>query len=127
MKKSVIIYLLLLLPVAMCGQNRITATDSVIVSGAIKQQKIISLKDLAGLQVKNIKDVVVTNHLGEKKGTAKGMKGILLRDILSPVEFNAESPKVLSEYFLTLIASDGYKVVYSWNELFNTSVGDNTY
>ncbi|WP_134087864.1 hypothetical protein [Olivibacter sp. XZL3] len=35
-----------------------------------------------------------------------------------------ESPKVLSEYYIVCIAKDGYKVVFSWNELFNTPIGD---
>ena len=34
---------------------------------------------------------------------------------------------MLSEYYFVFAASDGYKVVYSWNELFNTSVGESVY
>jgi len=71
--------------------------------------------------------LVITNHLGEKKSEAKGLKGILLKDILQTVEIKSESPKVLSEYYFVFVASDGYKVVYSWNELFNTNVGDSVY
>ncbi len=36
---------------------------------------------------------------------------------------NEEKPKLFSEYYFTCIATDGYKVVFSWNELFNTEVG----
>jgi hypothetical protein len=35
----------------------------------------------------------------------------------------APSPKILSEFYMVCIASDNYKVVFSWNELFNTEVG----
>jgi hypothetical protein len=50
-----------------------------------------------------------------------------LKDILNQVEFATENPRVLSEFFLTCVASDGYKVVFSWNEIFNTSTGDHVY
>ena len=46
---------------------------------------------------------------------------------MGSVEINAESPKVLSEYYFVCKANDGYTVVYSWNELFNTAVGDAAY
>jgi hypothetical protein len=69
----------------------------------------------------------LTNHLGEKKSESKGLKGVLLKDILSSVEINSESPKVLSEYYFVCKANDGYTVVYSWNELFNTATGDSSY
>jgi len=31
---------------------------------------------------------------------------------------------LLSEYYITCIAIDGYKVVFSWNEIFNTEIGN---
>jgi hypothetical protein len=37
------------------------------------------------------------------------------------------TPKLFSSMYFTCVGSDGYKVVYSWNELFNTPVGDNVY
>ncbi|REG88590.1 hypothetical protein [Algoriphagus antarcticus] len=40
---------------------------------------------------------------------------------------DVESPNLLSELYFVLQASDGYKVVYSWNEIYNTSTGDNIY
>jgi hypothetical protein len=46
---------------------------------------------------------------------------------LSVVNINAESPRVLSEYYFVCKANDGYTVVYSWNELFNTGTGDSVY
>ena len=67
------------------------------------------------------------NHRGDPKDTVKGLKGILLKTILDNVELNAEKPKDYSEFYISLIASDGYKNVYSWNELFNTDVGNHVF
>jgi len=33
----------------------------------------------------------------------------------------------LRPYYLTFIASDGYKAVYSWNEIFNSPTGQNIF
>lgn len=49
----------------------------------------------------------------------------MLKDILSKAEFDAESPKELSEYYIQCVATDNYKVVFSWNEIFNTDAGGN--
>jgi hypothetical protein len=39
----------------------------------------------------------------------------------------ANSPKLFSRFCFTCVGAGGYKVVYSWNELFNTEVGDQAY
>ena len=43
------------------------------------------------------------------------------------MKIKAKSPKVLSEFYFKCIASDGYTVVYSWNELYNTETGNNSF
>ena len=55
------------------------------------------------------------------------VKGILLKDILSKGEIEEEAPKLLSEFYFVCIASDNYKVVFSWNELFNNDLGKAIY
>ena len=109
------------------AQKNITPTDAFTISGKVTQSKTISLSDIKAMPAVKIKDLVVTNHLGEKKGKARAMKGVLLKNILETVEFQCESPKVLSEFYLTFVASDGYKVVFSWNEIFNTDTGNHLY
>ena len=55
------------------------------------------------------------------------MKGVLLKDILEKIEIDSEDPKVLSEYYIVCVASDNYKVVFSWNEIFNSNTGNSVY
>ena len=52
---------------------------------------------------------------------------MLLKDILMHSQLAAASPKLYSQFYFVCIGSDGYKVIYSWNELFNTPVGDQVY
>lgn len=125
--KKFLLFGLLLLILCFWGQTQNLSTDRFVISGEVKTEKIVTIDSLQAFTEKEIDDVVITNHLGEKKGEAKSLKGILIKDVLSTIAFNAESPKVLSEFYITFIASDGYKIVYSWNELFNSPTGDHVF
>jgi len=35
-----------------------------------------------------------------------------------------DKPKRLNEYYFVCTASDGYKAIFSWNELFNSELGE---
>lgn len=124
--KTLVINAFLLFSAPLFAQQ-IKSTSSFTISGEVSAPTTISITDLKKWKEISIGDLIITNHLGEKKSEAKGLKGILLKDILQTVEIKSESPKVLSEYYFVFIASDGYKVVYSWNELFNTATGDFVY
>ena len=125
MKK--IIFSALGLIVGIANAQQIKVTSSFTISGEVFTPLTVSVMDFKKWKEVAIGDMVITNHLGEKKSEAKGLKGILLKEILQTVEIKSESPKVLSEYYFVFTASDGYKVVYSWNELFNTTVGESVY
>jgi hypothetical protein len=101
--------------------------QSVTITGKVKSEKKLQFADLQKFTLQNIGDVKIANHAGEIKGTAKAMKGILVRDLLEQVSLQTDNPKFNSEFYFVCKAADGYKVVYSWNELFNTSTGESVY
>jgi hypothetical protein len=124
---------ILLLAVLCCsvhagfGQKKIEPTKSFTVEGNIKNQSVVTPKELSSFEQKEIGDVAIKNHLGEVKHTITRVKGVLLKDVLNKTVLNSESPKDFSQYYIICTASDGYTVVFSWNELFNSPTGDNTY
>lgn len=69
----------------------------------------------------------ITNHLGELKKTLKNVRAVKVKDLFSGLEFNTDNPKLLSEFYFVFEASDGYKVVFSWNEIFNSPLGDSVF
>jgi hypothetical protein len=125
--KTRLMFVLLFASSLIYGQEKTIPTSDFTISGQVKAELKVSLTDFSSYEVKNIGDVKITNHLGAEKSIAKGMKGILLKDLLNKVEFQAENPKVLSEFYFSCVASDGYKVVFSWNELFNTETGNHVF
>jgi hypothetical protein len=116
--------LCLLLPVSFLrAQENIRPTDHFTIEGKIKAPFIFSLDSAVNFSAVIVDSVIIYNHLLVRRRALKGVKGILLKDILGKVEFDAPGPKILSEFFITCVGSDNYKVVFSWNELFNTDVG----
>lgn len=102
-------------------------SEALLVTGEVQQELRFGLADLEKLPAQPIPDVVITNHLGQPKGTATQLKGVLLKDLLQTLKLKEESPKRYSEFFFTFIAADQYKVVYSWNEIFNSPTGLHVY
>lgn len=112
---------------ASVAQKEVKPTASFVISGQVQSPVTVQIADLNKWKVSDIGDVVITNHLGEKKSEAKRLKGVLLKDVLGSVEIKSESPRVLSQYYFVCKANDGYTIVYSWNELFNNPEGDAVY
>ena len=109
------------------AQQDITATDHFFVLGLVKNQLSVSFTELASYRIYSIDSVPITNHLLQKKYTLKKLKGVLLKDILAKAEIEASSPKELSEFYIVCVASDNYKAVFSWNEIFNSKTGETVY
>jgi len=103
-----------------------TATHQFAISGKVKNPSVITMDSLAKYPMVPIGDIAVTDHTGALKHKDTALKGVLLKDILSHTMIDA-APHLFSGYYFTCVGSDGYKVVYSWNELFNTEIGDHVY
>jgi hypothetical protein len=125
MKKLILIFLLY--STTTFAQNYGTQTHQFTITGKVKQESIITMDSLNTYPLKTIGDIKVTDHTGTFKHEDDKLKGVLLKDILNHSQWAVASPKLFSTIYFTCIGSDGYKVVYSWNELFNTPVGDNVY
>lgn len=104
-----------------------SVTDKITIEGQVKKEITFTLKDIETLAPKNIPDVTITNHKGESRGTLTNAKGILIKELLEKAVLATDNPKLYSSFYFTFVASDGYKVVYSWNEIFNSPTGDHIY
>jgi hypothetical protein len=125
MKKLLILFLF-------CGtfayaQEPLKQTLSFSISGQVKNGSVITMDSLNSYPVKVIGDIKVTDHVGTFKHEDDQLKGVLLKDILSHTVLAASSPKLYSRFYFACTGNDGYVVVYSWNELFNTEVGNHVF
>jgi len=94
------------------------------IEGKVKAPLTITLNNLSAYKSVSLDSMIIFNHLLQRKSSIKNIKGVLLKDILAKVEIDAASPKTLSEFYLVFTATDNYKVVYSWNEIFNSPTGN---
>ena len=122
-----ILTLILLAHFCVTAQRKITPTDSFTIKGNIKKEKTLTVKQLDSFPKTKLEDRIIYNHKGEIKDTIRNIKGVSLKTILKDVEFVYEKPKELNEFYFVLAASDGYKVVLSWNEIYNNDLGNNFY
>lgn len=104
-------------------QEKIEPTDQFSIEGKVKNRLSLLIKDLNVFAIHSIDSVIIYNHLMKPKKTIKQIKGVMLKDILDKAEIDV-SLKLLSEVYITCIASDNYKVVFSWNEVYNSAIGE---
>lgn len=121
--KYIILLFILGISQSVSAQHETKPTDYFTIEGKVKQVIKFTLEDATDLNSISFDSIVIYNHLVVRKSVLQKVKGVLLKDILTKVSFDNKDPKSLSEYFITCIASDGYKVVFSWNEIFNSSIG----
>ena len=113
--------------VSAVGQNKITPTDTLRISGKIKKELVLTLSALDTFKNTTIGNVTILDRKGEIKENSKNLKGILLKDLFEKIEFEAESKKSLNGFYLIFSATDGFNLVLSWNELFHAKSFTNFY
>lgn len=100
------------------AQEVLKPTSSFSISGKVNKAVTITMDSLKKYPLKEMGDF---KHQDEK------LKGILLKDALHNTVFSVQNPKLLSTLYFVCSAADGYAVVYSWNELYNTPIGDQVF
>ena len=75
--------------------------------------------------------LIDTIHLrrgnGEVYRSMEKVQGILLKDLLAFLPVEGMDNHSYSSFLVTCSASDGYQILFSWNELFNADIGNHTY
>lgn len=100
-------------------QQKIESSDKFLIEENNKTVSVISIDQLDSLPAKSIGDISTLNHKGETKSIRKNVKGILLKDVLRQTTLNASKLKELFKFYFVLEATDHYKAVLSYNEIFN--------
>lgn len=116
-----------LISTGIVAQRMVLPTDSFNIQGKIAKEVVFTMAELDTFSKVMIKDQIIYNQKGEPKDTVKNLKGILLKDLLISVEYLYDKPRQLNEFYFVFTASDGYRVVFSWNEIYNTEAGNQFY
>lgn len=106
------------------GDTSKYVTRSVTVSGAVKNKLNLTVPELKKLPVVTVKDIPITNHHGVTVRRLKNVKGVKLKDILAKAVPTAPGHNDLKKTVVVATASDDYKVVFSYQEIANSPLGD---
>lgn len=124
MIKNILLPILFLLSAQnLLGQNH---TDTLFVTGKVKNEKAIPLSNFTKYKSVELGDIN-TSCSPKQKEEAKGVKAVLVKDLLDSVEFAYDSRKELNQFYFKFEAADGYMIVYSFNEIYNTETGNHLY
>lgn len=99
-------------------------TESISVTGAVERPLQLRVADLRQFPPQQIGEVPMVCQSGANLGKLERLKGVRLRDILEKAAVKAPGHNDVKKMIIIASASDGYKVVFSWSEIFNSPVGD---
>jgi len=127
MKNFLSFFCVFCISVIALAQPSLTPTNNIRIFGAIEKELSYSVDDILKFNAVNVEDQLIYNHAGEVKDTLNHLKGVPLKDFLKDVKFNYNKPKELNEFYFVFSGSDGYRVVFSWNEIYNSEAGNSFY
>jgi len=104
--------------------NASHVTTTLAVRGAVAIPLTLSVADLGKFPVHRVDDTRVVRAQGGASEAARQFAGCLLRDVLNAAKLTESDRLDLRRTIIVATASDGYKAVFSWAELFNTTIGD---
>ncbi len=98
------------------------ATRSLRVPGNVERPLTLSLDDLKRLPVQRVEDRRTVGGPGSATETVRRYTGCLLRDVLDAAGLTEKNRRDLRKSYV--VASDDYRVMFSWGELYNSPLGD---
>ena len=93
------------------------------VSGRVRKPLVLSMEELGSMKTEVLEDLFVVCGSGDPKGSIGSCRGVLIERVIQMADVIKEEHDDTKKMFLIASADDGYKVVFSWQEVFNTPVG----
>lgn len=111
MSRWFLLLLCVALPCAAQPARASLVTNQVQITGEVEHEATFTVDELRAL--------------GRRHGTAegRGYVGVRLLDVLGAAKIREDARHALRRTYVTAQASDGYTVVFSWGELFNSPLG----
>lgn len=97
---------------------------SVSVSGIVEHALTLSVADLRATPPAQIVELRLAGGGGSDAAKPSVVRGVRLRDLVEQAKIVTRDHNTVKKIAIIATASDNYKAVFSWNELFNTDIGD---
>jgi len=93
------------------------------VTGRVSKPLELGMEELRAMETEEIAELGIICGDGDPKGSIRNCKGVLLDKILGMADVIKMEHNDTKKMFIVVSAHDGYKTVFSWQEIFNTAVG----
>lgn len=100
------------------------ASPTVTVTGAVKTPLTLSVADLKAFPAAQIDSATVTRPRDQME-VPSTVRGVRLTAVLERAALSSGDRNDWKHAVVLATATDGYQVVFSWPELFNTEIGAN--
>ncbi len=124
--KKILASIVLISVLKASAQDKSVTSESLTISGKIKTEMTYTLSALDTFKKVTLGDMKFSDAK-EVKYDARNVKGIMLKDLLIKIEFLPETHKAINKFYLVFEAPDGFKVVFSYNEIFHPQGSANLY
>jgi hypothetical protein len=99
--------------------------NTVKITGRVREPVVLSMKDLCEMgEFEEVKDLMVICGTGTPKGRIESCKGVLLENVIRKADVIKDGHNDTKKMYIVASAPDGYKVVFSWQEIFNSPMGE---
>jgi len=109
------------------GQSARAVTTALTVRGSVEQEITLSVDELRRLPMQRVDDVRSVRGaagVAASSESARRYVGCLLRDVLERAKPVERKRLDFRKSVVIATASDGYRVVFSWAELYLSPIGD---
>ncbi|NMW22318.1 MAG: molybdopterin-dependent oxidoreductase [Chlorobiaceae bacterium] len=118
---------LLVVPFTAQAKGDNPESQTVKVYGLVEKPFTITTASVKQLKVAEGESAAIVCVSGETHKILKTFKGVLLRDILDSANVLIADPHQRGEYVVLVRSIDNYNVLFSYNELYYGTTGDNTW
>lgn len=101
-------------------------SKTIKVTGEVKNELLLTVDSLKKMDVVTLDEFNVVCQSGATVKTDKTTKGVLLRNLLEKAGIKHTGHKVRN-FIIIARATDDYKAIFSWSEIFNNPTGENAY
>jgi len=105
-------------------QSKAVNNCGFLVCGRVETPILFGIEKLHAMDQVETGDLPLHCGSGVPKGRLGHCRGVLLSDVINTTDVLITDHNDTKKMFIIASSTDGYKTVFSWQEIFNTSVGD---